>query len=94
MPFRIDIVSPTGGAHIAPTQAYQDYLDDVKKYGDIFGPFTKEKTTEVGLVLSVTRQTINWSIEATVDRDFTSQQWRNEVYGTAADAHVQFHLVV
>lgn len=87
MPFRIDVPSPTGKPFMAPTQAYQDYLDDVKKHGDIFGPFTGVKHTEANLYISVTRQTISWSIVAPLEHDYTSQQWRNEVYGTAAVGH-------
>lgn len=88
MPFRIDVPAPNnkyGHRHKVRTQKYQDYLDDVKKYGNIFGKFPKEeKYTYVGLVLTVTRESINWFIEDDLEHDFSSQKWRDEVYGTAA----------
>ena len=101
MPFRIDVPAPKGGRHVAITQEYQLYLDDKAEYektddytiNNIPYPNYKPtytpgngKTTTAGLVLSVTRETINWSIEAPVDQDYTSQKWRNEVYGTAGKA--------
>lgn len=87
MPFRIDVPSPNGESYQAPTQAYQDYLDDVEKYGDIFGPFKGDMYTPASLYLSVTRQSITWSMVAPLKHDYTSQKWRNEVYGTAGLAH-------
>ncbi|WP_019216628.1 hypothetical protein, partial [Legionella tunisiensis] len=93
MPFRIDVPTPDGRPHIAPTQAYQDYLDDVDHYGNIFGPYTGVKYTEVNLFISVSRETIGWFIAAPLEHDYTSQQWRNEVYGTAADAHREMGCV-
>ncbi|HHF7344242.1 TPA: hypothetical protein ACPSKB_000644 [Legionella feeleii] len=87
MPFRIDVPSPNGESHQAPTQAYQDYLDDVEKYGNIFGPFKGDMYTPARLYLSVTRQSITWSMVAPLEHDYTSQKWRNEVYSTAGLGH-------
>lgn len=93
MPFRIDVPTPNGRPHRAPTQEYQNYLDDVARYGNIFGPYTGVKYTEANLFISVSRETIGWFIAAPLEEDYTSQQWRNEVYGTAADAHREMGCV-
>ena len=71
MPFRIDI-----GNFKAETQAWEDAKFH-KDYPD--------KYMDASVVLSVTRETINWAINAPMDD--TSQRWRDEIYATAAKAH-------
>lgn len=89
MPFRIEIIPPNNHSfHLATTQDYQNYLSLVEKYGkNKVREFEGEKFTPANIFLTVTRETITWFISQTLDLDFTSQQWRNQLYSTAAKAH-------